>query len=205
MKLSSLPRSVAQLRVAVQKSGTGAAIAIGRRASAWQMAQGTRATASQGTASAGNTPDPLHPGRSITPNKPAGWDDATEMPDDAVFSTDDPAYVNTEHATIMTRDWPPNPSRNVESYNVGHKEQLRTDNELHLGEGPGRIARFMPLRVFGAVVVAADRGMEGDTFPSQEYLPHIPVARQALGVKGPQKVADDNAVIPAVFAGNPRQ
>lgn len=203
--LARLPRSLSQLRVAVQKSGSGAAIALGRRASTWQQAQGTRATNTQGTASAGNTPDPLHPGQSVTPGRPPGWDDFTEQPPGAVFSTLAPEYPNTEHSLIQTRDWPPNPSHNIENPNIGHHEQLRTDNALHTGEGPGRIARFMPMRIWGVVIAGAqDRGSEGDTFPSWDYIAHIPVARQALGVKGPQKLSDDNAVIPGVYAGNPR-
>lgn len=204
MRLSSLPRSLSQLRTAVQRSGSGAAIILGRRASAWQEAQGTRATPSQGTASSGNTPNPLHQGQSITPDRPAGWDAFSEMPDMATFSTDDPEFPNTQHATIMTRDWPPNPSLPTMAPPT-NRVPIMTEHELHAGTPPARIMRFNPQRVFGAVVQAADRGMEGDTFPSWEYLQHIPVARRALGTKGPQKMADDNAVIPAIFAGNPRQ
>jgi hypothetical protein len=209
MKLSSLPRSLREVVTQVKKSGTGAAfVDFGRRASGQQQAQGTRSGAHMGIASSGSTPDPLRPGRTVTPGQPLGWDAPIETPPIIAFSTDDPAYDGAEGTIIQTRDWPPNPSHDSLSPSVGHKEQLRTDGSLQLGPGPGRILRSVPARIWGiANASTGQRGTEASydgNSASHDYLPHIPVARQALGVKGPQKLSDDNAVIPAVYAGNPR-
>jgi len=206
MRLSLLPRSLREVRTAVQKSGTGAAfLDMGRRASAWQQAQGTRATTSQGTSSSGNTPNPLVPGQTITPDRPLGWDDPVETPPIAQFSTIDPAYDGTEGTTVQTRDWPPNVSRDSISTTPGHTEQMET-NPLNWGEGPGRILRSIPNRVFGVVGISTgQRGGEYgyDSTAGRDYIRHIPVARMAQGiVQIPTN--DDNAVIPAVYAGNPR-
>jgi hypothetical protein len=206
MKLSSLPRSLSAIRSAVQKSGSGAAIAIGRRASAWQDAQGTRAFPSQGTAA--NTPNPLVPGGRLDPSRPAGWDNVKQNPVEATFSTETTVRDGTEGTIIQVRDWPPNPSSESLSPSVGHGEQMMTGVALQIGPGPGRIARQVPQRVFGvAMASTGQRGSEvsyGGGNANRDFLAHIPVARQALGVKDPQKLADDNAVIPAVYAGNPR-
>jgi hypothetical protein len=209
MRLSSLPKSLREVVSQVQKSGTGAAISgYARRASKWQEVQGTRAGAWQGTASSGNTPDPLQPGRTVTPDRPMGWDDPIEFPGEAAFSTVAPAYDNTEGTISQVTDWPPNPSRESLSPSIGHNEQMRTDAGIQMGPGPGRILRYMPLRVFGVVSAGnGQRGTEasfGGNIADRDYLQHIPIARQALGTKGPQKLSDDNAVIPAVYAGNPR-
>lgn len=203
-----LPRSLAQVRSAVQKSGTGAAIRLGRRASAWQEAQGTRSFPGQGTMSSGNTPDPLSPGRSVTPRQPAGWDNPIETPVEAVFSTLAPVVDGTEGTIIQTDDWPPNVSRQSISPLGDRREQYRTDAAIQWQpEAPGRILRFLPERVFGVVGISTgQRGGEYgyDSTADKDFLPHIPTPRKALGVKGPQKLADDNAVVPAVYAGNPR-
>lgn len=209
MKLSSLPKSLREIRTAVRSSGSGSAFSsLGARASQWQQAQGTRASATTGTMSAGNTPNPLQPGQTVTPDRPLGWDDQNEQPVGAVFSTVAPSYDGTEGSLIQTRDWPPNPSYDSLSPSVGHPEQLRTDAALQLGAGPGRILRSIPARIWGiASAPTGARGTEasydGNT-ASHDFLPHIPIARQALGTKGPQKLSDDNAVIPAIYAGNPR-
>lgn len=208
MKLSQLPRSLAQVRVSVQKSGTGAALRLmGRRASAWQQGQGTRAFPGQGTMSSGNTPDPLNPGRTVTPDRPLGWDNQIETPTEAVFSTLTPVIDGTEGTIIQTDDWPPNPSREVRSGAAGRSEQMRTDATVQMGEMPNRIERQMPMRIYGVVgITTGQRGSEAgyDSTAGKDYLAHIPVPRRALGVKGPQKLSDDNAVIPAIYAGNPR-
>lgn len=175
--------------------------------------QGTRASASQGTSSQANTPDPLDPSRPVSGKRHAftaderGWDDPVETPPIGIFSTDDPAYNSAPGNTVQVDRWPPNPSKEVIAPSIGHTEQIRTDRDLQLGPGPGRIDRWMPLRVFGVAngMTTGVRGGEG--FPwnaDMSHIDHLPVARQALGTKGPQKLADDNVPVPAVYAGNPR-
>ena len=202
-----LPRSLREVTSAVRKSGTGAAIIdMGRKASDWQQLQGTRSFPGQGTMASGNTPDPLTPGRTLTPDRPVGWDDPNSTLPYGVFSTETPT-VNLQGAGATVRDWPPNVSRDSIAPSVGHSEQIRTDGDFQRGKGPGRIDRQMPERVFGVVgITTGQRGGEYgyDSMADKDFLAHIPTPRQALGVKGPGKVSDDNAVIPAIYAGNPR-
>lgn len=205
MRLSSLPKSLREVRTAAQKSGTGAAfLDMGRRASIWQQSQGTRAGVAQGTASAGNTPNPLVEGQTVTPDRPLGWDAVHEMAPIMQFSTVAPTE-EVEGAATTTRDWPPNVSRDSISATPGHTEQMQT-NPLNWGEGPGRILRSIPNRVFGVVgITTGQRGSEDGVYSiaDKDYMRHIPVARMAQGiVQIPTN--DDNAVIPAVYAGNPR-
>lgn len=205
-RLSSLPRSLREVRTAVQKSGTGAAfLDMGRRASSWQQVQGTRAGPGQGTASAGNTPNPLVEGQTVTPDRPLGWDDPMQTPPILQFSTFAPT-PEVEGAATQTRDWPPNVSRDSISPNAGHREQVDMSGQLNMGEGPGRILRSIPNRVFGVVgITTGQRGSEDGVYSiaDKDYMRHIPVARMAQGiVQIPTN--DDNAVIPAVYAGNPR-
>lgn len=201
-----LPRSMREIRASVNRSGTGAAfLDMGRRASAFAQTQGTRAGAWQGTSSAGNTPNPLVPGQTVTPHRPLGWDDQPETAPILQFSTEAPTH-EVDGAAAQTRDWPPNVSRDSIAPNAGHKEQVRTDGELHMGEGPGRILRAIPNRVFGVVgITTGQRGSEDGVYSiaDKDYIRHLPVARMAQGiVQIPTN--DDNAVIPAVYAGNPR-
>lgn len=203
------PKSLREVRTAVRSSGSGGAFAvISRVASRWQQTQGTKSFPQQGTSSAGNTPDPLNPGKSITPDRPIGWDAQTWAPTEAIFSTDKLVEEGAQGTVSQVKDWPPNPSEQSLSPSSGHREQVGTDGALHMGEGPGRIERLMPWRVFGVVTAAtghhgSEAGYDND-MASRDYLQHHPVARQALGVKGPQKLSDDNAPIPAIYAGNPR-
>jgi hypothetical protein len=209
VKLSQLPGTVRAALAQVRKSGSGSAFTTGlMRPSREEMAQGTRAFATQGTASAGNTPNPLRPGQTVTPTRPPGWDDEILPPTLAYFSTDKVVVEGEPGTIIQNRDWPPNPSQESVSTHSGHREQVQPDGDLHMGEGPGRILRFVPVRIWGVDNAATgQRGTEasydGNT-ASHDFLAHLPIARQALGVKGPQKLSDDNAVVPAIYAGNPR-
>lgn len=209
MKLSQLPGAVRVAMSQVKKSGSGTAFFDrGQPASIEEMAQGTRAFATQGTASASNTPNPLRPGESNTPNRKRGWDDELSTPTMSNFSTEKMVVEGEPGTIIQNRDWPPNPSHESMSPNAGHKEQGGPDGDLHMGSGPTRIMRMVPARIWG--VDNASTGQRGTetsydgNIAGHDYLAHVPVARQALGVKGPQKLSDDNAVIPAVYAGNPR-
>jgi len=207
MKLSTLPNTVRVALDQLRKSGTGADSLYIRQPSKEIQQQGTRATMSQGTSSSGNTPDPLHPGRTITPNQALGWDRLMD-PELDQFSTTKEVRDGTEGTIIQTRDWPPNPSTESLSPSIGHAEQLRTDAAIQLGMGPGRIERYLPARIWGVTNAATGgRGTEqsyGGNIADHDFLAHLPIARRALGTKGPQKLSDDNAVVPAVYAGNPR-
>lgn len=206
MKLSSLPRSVRGILTRGESYHGGHPTVDERPKSSRRMEmQGTRAGAWQGTSSQGNTPDPLHPGRTIS--GPPGWDDETEMPSQAVFNADNTPAYSIERTLIQTKDWPPNRSHNIIAPAAGRKEAIATDAALQTGGNPGHIIRLLPERVFGYAngMLTGQSGSEG--FPwnaDKDYIPHIPIARQAQGTKGPQKLSDDNVTIPAVFAGNPR-
>lgn len=208
MKLASLGKHLREVVKQVQQSGSGAAIDYFRSLPGNDFkVQGTRADTWQGTSSRGSTANPLNPGQTLTPNKPYGWDDPV-IPEAMVFSTDDPAYDGVERTLITTRNWPANPSTHAMGVTPGHTEQMRTDMALDLGPAPGRIERYMPYRVLG--IASVGTGMEGSpdgylgNMSSHDFIPHLPTARQPHIAKGPQKLSDDNAVIPAVYAGNPR-
>lgn len=184
------------------------------QASPEQEVEGVRSTAAQGTSSQANTPDPLDPSRPLSgPRRPftgltQGWDDTTEQPPEAYFDAEHvPAYDNAEGNTVQVDRWPPNPSREVINPSIGHTEQLRTDASLQVGPGPGRIERYMPMRIYGIAngMTTGVRGGEGFPWNADlDHIDHVDIARQALPTKGPQKLADDNVPIPAVYAGNPR-
>jgi hypothetical protein len=209
MKLSTLPTSLREVITQVKKSGSGSSFfSMGRTPSPNEMRQGTRASPQMGHASASNTPNPIHPGESNSPIRPFGWDNEVTTPPITQFSTEKVVVEGEPGTIIQNRDWPPNPSRESYSPNSGHGEQVSRDGDLHMGPGPTRILRMMPMRIWGIDNASTgQRGTEASyngNGASHDYLHHAPVARQALGVKGPQKLSDDNAVIPAVYAGNPR-
>ena len=109
---------------------------------------------------------------------------------------------------ITTSPWPPNAANWKENPGGGRQEQSITSGGLQTGPPPGRILRQLYDRVHGndGAMTGQPYGT-GGSLPYQEswqYMAHLKVPRQALGTKGPQKLADDNAYIPAVFAGNPR-
>lgn len=208
MRLAQLPGIMRTIVREVQHYNGGTPVVDERpHASAEMERQGTRSGAWQGTMSSGNTPDPLHPGQSVTPHRPIGWDDNLETPAQAVFSTDDPAYDGEPGTLIQVRDWPPNPSDAIGNTSGSRSEQDTSDRDLQTGKAPNRIVRYMPRRIFGIANGMTTGTQGGEGFPwnaDKDFLPHVPIARQALGTKGPQKLSDDNAAIPAVYAGNPR-
>lgn len=139
------------------------------------VAQGTRATTPQGTLNGPKDP----------PTK-TQFGDAGERP-------------NTEG---RPRWWPHNPAKNITSPSGSRTEQLRTDWEQQVQPAPGRILRQMFER---------NRGVIGDdmmaVFPydaAWSFIPHLPIPRKPMGVGPMPRMSDDNAAIPAVYAGNPR-
>lgn len=206
MKLSLLPRMsrfLGEVVSAVQKSGSGEDINYNRH----RQTSGLFSDTSVGTMSSSAESDPLNPGRSQTPGKPYGWDDPV-IGEAFAFSTAKPAYDQTEHANVQNKGWPSNRSRAIANAGGERSEVLPTDRELQVGPMPGRIARYMPERVFGIVTPGTGTpGSEaaiGGADENRSFLAHVPVARQPHQTKGPQKLSDDNAIVPAVYAGNPR-
>jgi hypothetical protein len=208
MKIGNLPHSFEEVKRVVTKFQAAVPnIFENPAASPQKAAGGTRGGIAQGTSSAGNTPNPLGSGQSNTPGMAPGWDDAMETPPEAVFSTDAPAYDGAPGTIVQAAGWPANPSREALNPSADRAEQAPYSGSLHLGPPPGRIIRYMPERIFG-FANGMDTGMIGSNgFPwngDLGHINHLPIARQALGTKGPQKLSDDNAAIPAVYAGNPR-
>lgn len=109
---------------------------------------------------------------------------------------------NTQHTVTQERGWPPNPASNILAPSGRRESQLTTDHELQIGAAPGRVLRQMFARVFGYIgpdlVASFPYNAEFSTIPHQ----YVPRAAQRTGpmVRG----YDDNAPIPAVYAGNPR-
>jgi hypothetical protein len=100
------------------------------------------------------------------------------------------------------RWWPRNIARESRSANAGRTEQLRTDYELQVQPAPTRILR----QVFDR-----NRGTIGDDFAATipydagwSLIPHQVIPRKPMGVGPMPRQSDDNAPIPAIYAGNPR-
>lgn len=180
-------------------------IVIQQRSSDNNFTQGTRAFASQGTSASVNTPDPLHP------DQPVGvrQDGVNEMMPLAYFSTEPAVIPGPSRTTVQTVGWPSNPYTTIYGEPpAGRSEQGFYSGDLHMGPAPSRIPRYLPNRILGGnngMVTGANA--IGPAFPwngDMQYVPHLWTARTALGTKGSQKLSDDNAVIPAIYAGNPR-
>lgn len=128
------------------------------------------------------------------------------------FSTDSSRLINNPAERFTTIPWPENPSITEEAVNGNRGYiQREMDQGLQQGEAPGRIIRYLPMRIFGAIAASTGGPLIGDQDGGSlawkdgwTYIPHFKTIRQALGTKGPQKLSDDNAPIPAIFAGNPR-
>jgi hypothetical protein len=209
MKIANLPRSFEEVKRVVTKFQAAVpSIFENPTPSPQKAAGGTRGGIAQGTSSAGNTPNPLGSGQSNTPGMALGWDDVMETPPEAIFSTNAPAYDGAEGTIVQTAGWPANPSRTeIGNAPADRAEQAPYSGSLHLGPPPGRITRYLPECVFGSANGMNSGMLAGPGFPwngDLGHINHVPIARQALGTKGPQKLSDDNAAIPAVYAGNPR-
>jgi hypothetical protein len=157
------------------------------------------------------TPDPLHPGSTVggDSGQDYGWDDPQEIPTRAVFSGDAPYPSAGVPGTVVSGPWPANPSVVVELPGAGRGAQMpgAVSGDLQLGPSPNRIPRWLPSRMSGENSANFGQNAPGPGFPYNgewQHIDHLWTARTALGTKGPQKLADDNAVIPAVFAGNPK-
>lgn len=109
---------------------------------------------------------------------------------------------NTQSTTSQVRGWPANPARDVRSAPGTREVVLRTDAELQTQPAPARIIRTLFVRIFGNI------GESGYAFPYDAgfaFIPHHTVPRRAQGTSGPMyRLRDDNANIPAIYAGNPR-
>jgi len=166
---------------------------------------GVRATTAQGTSSSANTPDPLHPGRTVG-GAPLGWDDEHEVPTRAIFSEEHPNGPGAP-GTVVSFPWTANPSVIVAGSSADRSEQQLISGDLQLGPAPNKIPRYLPTRMAGSITGDFGSNAPGPGFPWNgdfQHIDHLWTARAALGTKGPQKLSDDNAVIPAVFAGNPK-
>ena len=205
MKITSLPRSFNALKDIYRRTGIPS-ILNDPRSSDLKLRQGVRATSAQGTSSMANTPNPLVPGGTLM--KGIGSDDPMETPPIFAFSTVAPDYDQVEGTIVQEKGWPQNPSRTeIGNAPADRSEQQLYSGSLHLGPPPGRIIRYLPERNAGFAngMLTGETGSPG--FPWNGdfgHVNHLKIARQALGTKGPQKLSDDNAAIPAVYAGNPR-
>lgn len=102
----------------------------------------------------------------------------------------------------LRRFWPLNRVIESISPSPGRSHQLRTDYELQVQPAPGRILRQLWTR---------NQGVIGDdlmaSFPydaAWSLIPHQFVPRRPQGTGPLWHQSDDNAPIPAIYAGNPR-
>lgn len=102
----------------------------------------------------------------------------------------------------LRRWWPLNKARESVSPNGSRSEQFRTEYELQVQKAPSRILRQIYDRNQGTI---GDDMMA--VFPydaAWSYIPHQPIPRRPMGVGPMPRMSDDNAPIPAIYAGNPR-
>lgn len=186
------PKSLAEFKTLIgyNRGNTPRDIDFNKQASPQEMMQGTRAASYMGHWS-----------------DPSGYDDEVWTPPITQFDYGDGPQIANTQTNKTTWPWPPNPALNEISPPGTRDEQIRTDFELQTGEAPGRILRQLYMRVQGnnGNVFGTNVGtVEMPYMTSWQYMEHLKVPRKALGTKGPQKLADDNLPVPAIFAGNPR-
>lgn len=139
------------------------------------VGQGTRASLAQGTLN----------GPKDAPTRTQSGD-AGELP-------------NTEG---RPRFWPLNRAREIFSPSGSRSEQLRTDVEQQIQPAPGRILRQMFERNRG--VISDDLMASFPYDAGWSFIPHQFIPRKPMGVGPMPRMSDDNAPIPALYAGNPR-
>lgn len=175
-----------------------------------KFAQGTRSSAAQGTSSSAMTPDPLQQGRTIGGGMRPGyaWDDPQETPPHMTFSDEAPNGPGATSTITTVQGWPANPAITVFGNPPADRaEQALVSGDLNTGPAPSRIPRYLPERIYGGNTASMGINAVGPAYPwngDLEFIEHQYIARAPLGTKGPQKLADDNAVVPGVYAGNPK-
>lgn len=125
-------------------------------------------------------------------------------PTQTVFAPHGPDVSNTQG--VASHPWPHNGATDSASPSAGRSAANATDYLLQTGPAPGRIQRALFERVQGYVgpQTGAAVGIVGlPTTQETSWLPHIPTIRQIYATHN-YKTYDDNAVISAVYAGNPR-
>lgn len=134
-----------------------------------------------------------------------GHEGGPKQPPTATSFGGGPEVPNTQSTVSQVRGWPANPATNIlPNPQQGSREMvLDTRYELQSQPPPGRILRQLFARVFGNI------GESGHGFPFDggfSYVPHLTIPRTAQRNTGPhRRMMDDNAPIPAIYAGNPRR
>ncbi len=100
------------------------------------------------------------------------------------------------------RYWPRNPAQRIFSPSGSRSEQLQTGFEQQIQPAPGRILRQMFERNQG--VISDDLMASFPYDAGWSFIPHQFIPRKPMGVGPMPRQSDDNAAIPAVYAGNPR-
>ncbi len=153
------------------------------------------------------TPQGTHAAQSMGHESP-GNAGLNQWPTETQFSTDSPT-LPVEGAAWTAWPLPPNPSIVINSPSPGRGYLFPTAPEQQAQPAPGRIVRMLPERVMGNMgpMFGHNEGSP-DSFGGMEttwqYMPHMAIPRKAQGTKGPTKLSDDNAAIPALYAGNPK-
>lgn len=133
---------------------------------------------------------------------PMGHLGGPKIPPTATQSGGNESIPNTEHTVTQERGWPANPALNILPTPGARESQTRTDSELQTQPAPGRVLRQLFARALGNI------GESGHQFPvdaGYSFIPHQNVPRTPM-LTGPMlRQYDDNAPIPAVYAGNVRR
>lgn len=122
------------------------------------------------------------------------------LPTDTQFGGHD-EIPTTQSTQSQVRGWPANPAYPILPTPGSREMVLRTDSEMQAQPAPPRILRYLFARNMGNI------GESGHQFPMNadlSYLPHRDVPRVPQRTGPLRRQYDDNAPIPATYAGNPR-
>lgn len=137
------------------------------------------------------------------PSPVFGTQDGPKQPPTATQFGGNEEIPNTQSTVTQTRGWPPNPAENILSPSGNRTGVLSTSDELQVQPAPGRILRQLFARVFG---FTGDGPVAGVPVTAEwSLIPHQYVPRSAQRTGPSLRGMDDNAPIPAVYAGNPNR
>jgi hypothetical protein len=111
---------------------------------------------------------------------------------------------NAEPAQRGPRWWPRNALLAILAPAGDRSSQITTDHELQTGPTPGKIPRLFNERMRGSVWENGSNAFPATA--SFSIVPHTQIPRRAQTASAyGRKYFDDDAIIPALYAGSPRQ
>jgi len=111
--------------------------------------------------------------------------------------------IGIEHTATQLRGWPYNEPQPIYAPSGNRTGAMATDSELQTGPAPQRVLRTLFQRVRG--YIGPDLAASFPYNAEWSLIPHQFIPRRPYRVGPPARSIDDNAVVPPVYAGNPRR